>query len=369
MREQFWRVRMASYSESSLSPTPIVEPENQLATSINSPSQAARPGWAKQLFVSCARTLHDLPLVFPALVRAFRGMQKMGVNVTPNHYYWPVPDLAELEKREWPIYSTPPGCQFDLKKQAELAREFSSRYGRECSFSTDPHESSYHYNNGYFEAVDAEIAYFMVRHFKPARIVEIGTGYSTRVLATALQQNSQLDALPGQLISIDPNPERFLKNGWRSFVVQIPRVIQEVELEFFDTLQSGDVLFIDSSHVVSVGSDVLREYLQILPRLKPGVLVHIHDIFLPSDYPRDAVLNNLWFWSEQYLLQAFLSFNLQFEVLWASSAMQIQYPWVLEQCFPRWRNSYRNMPVSRRRFVPTADQDRVWPSSFWMQRR
>jgi Methyltransferase domain len=202
---------------------------------------------------------------FISVAKGFRGLQRMGVNVTPNHYYWPVPDLAELEKREWPIYSSPPGCQFDLKKQAELARELSSNYGPECCFSPEPHESSYHYNNGYFEAVDAEIAYFMVRHFKPARIVEIGTGYSTRVLATALQKNSERDALQGQLISIDPNPERFLRNGWRSFVVQLLRVIQEVELEFFDTLQSGDILFIDSSHVVSVGSDVLREYLQNPP--------------------------------------------------------------------------------------------------------
>ena len=308
-------------------------------------------------------------MVFTALVKAFRSLQKVGVNVTPNHFYWPVPDLAELEKREWPVYSPPPGCQFDLKKQTELVGELSSRYGPECRFSTEPHESSYHYNNGYFEAVDAEVAYFMVRHFKPARIVEIGTGYSTRVLATALERNSELEGLRGQLVSIDPSPERFLKNGWTSFVVQIPRVIQEVGLEFFDGLQSGDILFIDSSHVVSVGSDVLREYLQILPRLRPGVLIHVHDIFLPSDYPRDAVLNKLWFWSEQYLLQAFLSFNSQFDVLWASSAMQIQNSWVLERCFPRWRHSYRDMPRSKRRFVPTVDQDRVWPSSFWMQRR
>ena len=94
-------------------------------------------------------------------------------------------------------------------------------------------------------------------------------------------------------------------------------------------------------------------YLQILPRLKPGVLVHIHDIFLPADYPREAVLNNLWFWSEQYLLQAFLSFNSEFEVLWSSSTMQIECPQVLEKCFPSWRHSLRDMPKSKRRFVPT----------------
>ena len=188
-------------------------------------------------------------------------------------------------------------------------------------------------------------------------------------LEAALQKNSERDRLDGQLISVDPNPERFSQNGWENLVVQIPKAVQELELEFFDSLEKGDTLFIDSSHIVGTGSDVAREYLQILPRLKPGVLVHIHDIFLPADYPREAVLNNLWFWSEQYLLQAFLSFNSEFEVLWSSSTMQIECPQVLEKCFPSWRHSFRDMPKSKRRFVPTMDRERVWPSSFWMRRR
>jgi hypothetical protein len=119
---------------------------------------------------------------------------------------------------------------------------------------------------------------------------------------------------------------------------------------------------------VAVGSDVVQEYLQVLPRLKPGVLVHVHDIFLPSDYPRRAVLDNLWFWSEQYLLQAFLSFNHEFEILWSASAMQLSHARVLEECFPNWVNSYANIPPAKRRFIPTADGNRVWPSSFWMRR-
>jgi hypothetical protein len=184
-------------------------------------------------------------------------------------------------------------------------------------------------------------------------------------LAAAIQKNHERDHLEGELVSIDPFPERFAGNG---SVAQIPKAVQDVDLEFFDCLEQGDILFIDSSHVVAVGSDVVQLYLQVLPKLKPGVLVHVHDIFLPADYPRDAVLNKLWFWSEQYLLQAFLTFNQEFDVLWGSSAMQIHCPWVLESCFPEWRNSYRKMPESKRRFVPTRDGDRVWPSSFWMRR-
>jgi hypothetical protein len=183
-----------------------------------------------------------------------------------------------------------------------------------------------------------------------------------------MQKNVELDAIDGQMISIDPHPEHFARDRWSSHVEQIPTAIQNVQLGFFDSLERNDILFIDSSHVVATGSDVLREYLEILPRLRPGVLIHVHDIFLPSDYPRAAVLDNLWFWSEQYLLQAFLSFNSKFEVLWGSSAMHAQCPWILDECFPSWKHSYRRMPRSKRRFVPTTDGDHVWPSSFWMRR-
>jgi predicted O-methyltransferase YrrM len=356
-------------ASSSRAARPLERECQQLRPAVPEKPGVARRDLAKRLFLRGAKALHENPIVYPTLVAAFRILQRIGISLTPNHFYWPIPDVSELEKRQWDSYATPPGCDFQLEKQIALARELSSRYGAECSFSATPSETSYHYNNGYFEAVDAEVAYCMVRHYKPARIAEIGTGYSTRVLAAALQKNSERDGLDGQLISVDPNPDRFSQNGWKNLVVQIPKAVQELELQFFDSLENGDALFIDSSHIVGTGSDVAREYLQILPRLKPGVLVHIHDIFLPADYPREAVLNNLWFWSEQYLLQAFLSFNSEFEVLWSSSAMQIECPQVLEKCFPRWQHSFRDMPKSKRRFVPTMDQERVWPSSFWMRRR
>jgi predicted O-methyltransferase YrrM len=334
------------------------------------PAEHRRQSWVKRWVVSGARALHNLPFTFPILVKTFRALQQVGLNVTPNHFYWPIPELAQLEKREWRIYSLPPQCKFDLTAQIALIRHLAAAYGDECRFASDPRDHDYHYNNGFFEAVDAELAYGMVRHYKPNRIVEVGTGYSTRVLAAALEKNFERDHSDAQLISIDPYPhlQGFVGSRWEGRVVQVPAAIQDIELDFFEALESGDILFIDSSHVVATDSDVVRECLQILPRLKPGVLVHFHDIFLPSDYPRDAVLHNLWFWSEQYLLQAFLSFNSSFEVLCASSAMQIECPQVLEECFPSWEHSYRRMPGAKRRFVPTPDGDRVWPSSFWMRR-
>lgn len=289
------------------------------------PTLPLRESTAKRWLVSFARKLHEEPLAFPLMVKAFRALQNLGISLTPNHFYWPVPDVAELEKRTWPEY-TLPGHGFHIADQARLARKLASSFGEELVFSRESRDDSYHYNNGYFEAVDAEIAYGFVRSCKPAHILEIGAGYSTRVLAAALERNAEHDGVEGRLVSIDPNTERLPSAEWSDRVEQIPRAVQDIDLEFFDLLRSGDILFIDSSHVVATGSDVTREYLQVLPRLRRGVLVHVHDIFLPFDYPRDAVLNKLWFWSEQYLLQAFLSFNTEFEVLWGSSAMQAYCP-------------------------------------------
>ena len=115
-------------------------------------------------------------------------------------------------------------------------------------------------------------------------------------------------------------------------------------------LEAGDVLFIDSSHMLRIGSDVQFEYLEILPRLKPGVIVHIHDIFLPAEYPRNWVHDKHIFWNEQYLLQAFLAFNASFEVLWGGSWMHLNHPAELESAF----QSYK--------------RENQWPGSFWIRR-
>jgi len=331
------------------------------------PSRRRDP-WAKRLVTNAARRIKENPLFFPVIVRGFRALQRIGVNLTPNHFYWPVPDVAELAEREWPIYPAPPGCDFRMRDQLDLARYFGSRYIPELEWDSRPTDESFHYNNGYFECCDAEVAYCMVREWKPRRIIEIGSGFSTRAMAEALRANREKDDVAGELITVDPCPERLPGNGLRSHITVVPERVQRLDLSLFESLRADDILFIDSSHVVSIGSDVVREYLQILPRLKPGVLVHVHDIFLPSDYPRNAVLDNLWFWSEQYLLQAFLSFNPEFEVLWSASAMQLSHARLLDQCFPNWGNSYANIPPSKRRFIPTPDGNRVWPSSFWMRR-
>lgn len=333
-----------------------------------------RPAWTlrprdRAFLLTLARKLRESETALRVMRETFRLFQRIGISVSPNHYYWPVPDFQDLERRPWPKDQAPIGFDLAIDKQLAFLQEVVPRYEREwTSDSAAIYSVGYARNNGFFETIDAEIAYCLVRHLKPGRIIEVGGGYSSRVLAAALSMNSKLDGVHGEIVTIDPYPDRYPRRALSDRVQLITEPIQNVGLDVFLSLRSGDILFLDSSHVVGIGSDVVKEYLEILPRIDPGVVIHAHDIFIPADYPRAAVLKNLAFWSEQYLLQALLMFNRQFEVVWGSSAMQSYHAAELEEAFPHWKYSYRDMPRNKRRFLPTLDGNRVWPSSFWIRR-
>jgi hypothetical protein len=319
--------------------------------------------------LSLARKIRTAEPAVGIIRSAFRIFQSIGISLVPNHYYWPVPDLKELEARKWPTEQFPVGVDLALEKQLDLLRTVVPLYESEWGSISGPiGTAGYTRGNGFFETVDAEIAYCLVRHIKPKRIIEVGGGYSSRVMAAALDMNLKMDGVRGELLTIDPHPDRFPKEALSDRVRLIAASVQSIDLDIFLSLEENDFLFLDSTHVVGIGSDVVREYLEILPRLNRGVLIHAHDIFIPSDYPKDMVLQSLSFWSEQYLLEAFLTFNPRFEVLWGSSAMQSFDPAALDHAFPHWKHSYQSMARDKRRFLPSLDGDRVWPSSFWMRK-
>ena len=200
----------------------------------------------------------------------------------------------------------------------------------------------FYVSNPSFGSVDAEIYYCMIRHFRPGKIIEVGAGFSTLLAAETVERN----AIDCEIVAIDPYPQKFLKANRRIKVVEKP--VEEVGLEEFKALGENDILFIDSTHTVKIGGDVVYLYLEVL--LKKGVLVHFHDIFLPLEYPRDWVMKMIRFWKGQYLLQAFLAFNDAFEVLWSGSYMNLKHPERLERIF---RSYVRN---------------RTFPGSFWTRR-
>ena len=247
----------------------------------------------------------------------FRLWERHGFHVTPVHFYQPIPDTRSLPDSRWDQASKLVGIDMNDTIQLDLLRNHFPEFRHEYDqFPTEPtnEPGRFYFNNGLFDGTDALVAYCMIRHFQPRLIIEVGSGFSSLVAAEAITKNKN-----SALICIEPFPLEFLRQGFRGLRSLIEKKVEEIGLEFFSQLEPGDILFIDSSHTVKIGGDVNYLFLEVLPRLKPGVIVHVHDIFLPFDYRRDWVVGELRFWTEQYLLQSFLSFNSEFEVLIANA--------------------------------------------------
>jgi hypothetical protein len=284
----------------------------------------------------------------PALYSIY---ERRGWHVTPVHYYQPIPDSRELEAHEWRSTSCMSGVEMNEERQLELLSIFRSSFETEYNslpaFSSDP--TRFHFNQASFCSVDAEILYCMIRYFKPRQIIEIGSGMSTLLTAEAIRKN-ETEGSGCSFTAIEPYPRESLRRGVPGITEVIEAKVQTVPIERFFSLEANDILFIDSTHVIRTGGDVVYEYLDIIPRLSPGVIVHCHDIFLPREYPKSWILENRWFWTEQYLLQAFLAFNQAFEVLMAGSFLNTYHPQILQESFPSYNPA------------------ETWPGSFWMRR-
>ncbi len=287
--------------------------------------------------------------------------QKMGVSLIPNRYEEPVPDLRELESFGWDKESSLRGIELKLEKQAALLNRIAPKYLEE--FKSLPQEKTqppeveeYHHTNPSFRGADAGFYYCLIRHLKPRRIIEIGAGFSTLLAAQAVVKNAT-EKKPCHLTAIEPYPSRTLREGVPGLAKLLETNVQKVSMSEFESLQSGDILFVDSSHILRTGSDVQMEFLEILPRLQKGVCAHFHDIFLPMDYPRKLVMEDFKFYNEQYLLQAFLSFNREFEVVWAGQAMLLKKAALIEKYFGEF-------------FQGKDAAERYWRSvSFWIRRK
>jgi methyltransferase family protein len=282
---------------------------------------------------------------------------KYGALPLPVHFYSPVPDLSALEEADvWNLCSALPGVDMVVEGQLSLLQSLGERYGAECDWAADasPGTDLYFTENNSFSFPCSASLHTMVRHFKPARVVEIGSGNSTRVLAEALLRNAA-EGSPADYTVVDPYPGERVVAGIPGLSRVDARPVEQVDPEFFSLLGANDILFIDSGHTVRMGSDVNFLFLEVLPRLAPGVVVHIHDIPLPYEYPKVYATGSQFrvFWTESYLLQAFLAFNSEFEVLLALSYLHGQHQSALEKAFPH--------------YVPA--QHRSTSGSFWMRRK
>ncbi len=269
------------------------------------------------------------------------------------HYYLPIPEKEDLVyQKETEMV----GVEINEKLAFELLDNVILRFKPEFNlFPIDKQAQpdKYYLLNSSFMAIDGNVYYSLIRYLKPKKVVEIGSGKSSLLAAEACVRNLA-ESYNTQLILIEPYPREILKKGFPGLSELKEKKVQEINVGYFETLEPGDILFIDSSHALKSGGDVWYEYCEILPRLKSGVYVHIHDVSLPKPYPK-VYIDFHYFWNEQYLLQAFLTFNRKFEIIWPGNYLMCKYPEKMRSSFlPEYDLMIKKFPSSE-------------PSSFWMR--
>lgn len=300
----------------------------------------------RKLILAAERTAR---LFLPILAPVITYMAKTGVGTDRClrwgslpmlvHFYSPVPDLEDLEHRQvWNRKSPLVGIDFRPDAQIEFLLDLGQRFGSECNWPSDPqaNPSQFYTENGTFSYGCAAVTHCILRHIKPRHVIEIGSGNSSLVISKALYLNAKDSAEPIEYTTVDPYPRSIIENRLSGVTQIIKEPVERMETGFFDRLCKNDVLFIDSGHTVRIGGDVNFLILDVLPRLAPGVIIHFHDIGLPYEYPKVYSTNPKFrvFWTEAYLLQAFLCFNSQFEILLAMSYLMTEHLDKFRAAFP-----------------------------------
>jgi hypothetical protein len=257
----------------------------------------------------------------------------------PVHFYSPIPDLNDLRaRRVWDARSPMTGIDFREASQLALLADLGQAFGAECRWPLHATENpaDYFVANSGFSYGCAASTHSMIRRLQPATVIEIGSGYSSRVISAALELNRREHGMEGRHMVVDPYPDELLKGSRFPATDVLAQRVELLDPSFVDVLKQGDVLFIDSGHTVRTGGDVNFLYLEVLPRLAAGVVVHVHDIALPREYPEVYATTPAFrqFWTEQYLLQAFLCFNPRFRVLLALNWLMIDHPDAFRRAFP-----------------------------------
>ena len=237
------------------------------------------------------------------------------LHVPPGHPYSPIPSAQDVERAvvraaAWP--RALPGIDLRETEQLELLERLLPLYG-DLPFEAEPGRHRYHYANPYFTYSDAIGYALMLRHLRPQRVIEVGAGYST---ALALDVDELFLGGQTQFLFVDPDPGRLTELVSEAELAGrlMPQPVQDVPLERFEELGSGDILFVDSSHVLKAGSDVQHLIDEVLPRLSPGVHVHFHDVFYPFEYPPSWLATGCAV-NEAYALRALLQSSTGYEIV------------------------------------------------------
>lgn len=278
----------------------------------------------------------------------------------PGHFYSPLPDActitsARTRALDQAASDELPGIDLNCAVQLALLEEFEQVRTQLPYSEHQTPKARFHLDNPYFSYGDAVILFGMLRRFRPRRIVEVGSGYSSAAMLDAAEANPEA---PIEFTFIEPHPERLLTllrptDGAHQVIETLP--VQNVPLTRFELLEANDILFIDSSHVLKIGSDVQYLLFEVLPRLQTGVLIHFHDVLWPFEYPE------LWFrqgraWNEAYALRAFLQYNRTFEILCFNDYLGCRHRERLE----------RHLPLA---LTPPSSRETPGLSSLWLRKR
>lgn len=286
----------------------------------------------------------------------FTFFERFGIHVLPVSYDNPIPDTRELRQRfsKWYRAGSFIGVDFHTDKQLKLLHDLRA-YGSEFDGLPSYGEVAKSAFGVGYDGSDSRILYSMARHLKPHTIVEVGSGASTFFSANALSVNKRMHGIDSRIICIEPYPYPALESICTDSEIEIeivPKLVQDVDVEFFSVLDGGDILFIDSSHTVKIGGAVNFLYHDVLPSLKKGVVIHTHDI--PFPYPaRDPeywIFKRHHFWTEPALVQAFLAYNCAFKILLCSSYLHYKASEAL------WSE------------LEIGDASRDFPSSLWLEK-
>jgi len=242
------------------------------------------------------------------------AMITVGVFPVRSHFYEPQFDHRN-PKPEFSEDRKLPGIDWNVSGQLAALDGFIYSHELKDIPKHKPESNTFYLLNGEFESGDAEYWYQLIRATKPRRIYEIGSGNSSLLAVKAIVMNRSEDSnYDCEHICVEPFAKPWLE---KADVSLVKKKVEDLELSFFDSLEENDILFIDSSHIIRPQGDVLYEYLQLLPSLKKGVIVHVHDIFSPKNYLSKWLKDEVRFWNEQYLLEAFLSDNSKWQIIGA----------------------------------------------------
>lgn len=297
-----------------------------------------------------AKWLEYIRINFRRLDTCWEILKKLEIIPIRNHYYEPLISANQLWKE---LTEERKLIGIDLNIEVQLSYLENFNYSNELLHfpMKKGNKNNFYFQNSGFSCGDAEILYSMIRYLKPKKIIEVGSGNSTLMSLNAIRKNRQEDKeYRCDFYCIEPFEQPWLEA--KKEIKVLRKKVEEVDLNFFLKLEKNDILFIDSSHVIRPQGDVLYEYQEILPALQTGVVIHIHDIFTPRDYPKEWLIDEVRLWNEQYLLEGYLTNNSEVEIICALNYLKHNY----------WDAISAKCPILKK-------HKEAEPGSFWIRKK